>query len=234
MSDSYTLYLDDSYMTEFEAVVVRSGPKFVVLDSTAFYPEGGGQPSDTGVLHSEEGELRVVKAMKRGAQIFHYLDGNLPVGAQVRGVVDWDQRLWNMRRHSGEHLLTGLLEAKGSGPKVFSSLTQLDFKPSSLDEEVLKEVTEVFNGIIEADIPVKIYSVNREELDVGDDERKKSFLQKIPGNIQTLRMVEIGDHAVTFCMGTHVKTTGDIGKIKTINLEHKKKRRKIVYFELEE
>jgi len=233
MSDSHTLYLDDSYMTEFEAKVVRSGPRFVVLDRTAFYPEGGGQPSDTGVLHSEEGELRVVKAMKRGAQIFHYLDGNLQVGSEVRGMVDWEQRFWNMRRHSGEHLLTGLLEARGSGPKVFSSLTQLDFKPSSIDEDVIREVTGVFNGIIEADIPVRIYSVNREELDVGDDLRKKSFLEKISGNIQTLRMVEMGDHAVTFCMGTHVKTTGDIGKIKTISLEHKKKRRKIVYFELE-
>ena len=234
MSNSHPLYLDDSYMTEFKAEVVRTGPRFVVLDRTAFYPEGGGQPSDTGKLHSDEGELRVVKAMKRGPQIFHYLDGDLKVGSEVRGVIDWDQRFWNMRRHSGEHLLTGLLEARGSGPKVFSSLTQLDFKPSSLDEEVLNEVVEVFNGVIEANIPVKIYSVNREELDVGDDERKMSFLEKIPGNIQTLRMVEMGDHAVTFCMGTHVKTTGDIGKIKTISLEHKKKRRKIVYFELEE
>jgi alanyl-tRNA synthetase len=205
-----------------------------VLDRTAFYPEGGGQPGDTGVLYSEEGELRVVKAMKRGAQIFHYLDGGLKVGSEVRGVIDWDERFWNMRRHSGEHLLTGLLESRGSGPKVFSSLTQLDFKPSSLDETILNEVTEVFNGIIEADIPVRIYSVNREKLDVGDDERKKSFLEKIPGNTQTLRMVEMGDHAVTFCMGTHVKTTGDIGMIKTMSLEHKKKRRKIVYFELEE
>ena len=234
MSDSHPLYLDDSYMTEFKAEVVRTGPRFVVLDRTAFYPEGGGQPSDTGKLHSDEGELRVVKAMKRGSQIFQYLDGDLKVGSEVRGVIDWNQRFWNMRRHSGEHLLTGLLEARGSGPKVFSSLTQLDFKPSSLDEEVLNEVVEVFNGIIESNIPVRIYSVNREELDVGDDERKMSFLEKIPGNIQTLRMVEMGDHAVTFCMGTHVKTTGDIGKIKTISLEHKKKRRKIVYFELEE
>ena len=234
MSDSHPLYLDDSYITEFTAEVVRTGPRFVVLDRTAFYPEGGGQPSDTGMIHSNGNEFKVVKALKRGTQIFHYLDGNIPVGSKVNGNIDWDSRFWNMRRHSGEHLLTGLLESKGSGPKVFSSLTQLDFKPSKLDEEALREVTEVFNGIIEADIPVRIYNVSRGELDVGEDARKQSFLEKIPRDVHTLRMVEIGDYAVTFCMGTHVKSTGDIGKIKSIRLEHKKKSRKIVYFQLED
>jgi misacylated tRNA(Ala) deacylase len=138
-----------------------------------------------------------------------------------------------MRLHSGEHLLTGLFEARGSGSKVFSSFSQLDFKPSDLTEEIVSEVWERFDEIIDEDVPVEIYFTNREELDVGDDMRKKSFLEKIPNDIHELRMVKIGVYAETFCMGTHVKRTGDIGKIKDLRLEPKKKRKKIVYFELD-
>jgi len=230
--DSIQLYVEDSYLREFDATVIRTGPRFVVLDRTAFYPEGGGQPSDTGTMKAGGETFKVVKVMKRGNQIFHYLDGNIPKGTEVHGVIDWEPRFWNMRRHSGEHLLTGLFEAAGSGHKVFSSFTQLDFKPSELDEETVRRVAEKFDSIIDMDIPIRIYYTNREELDVGDDTRKRSFLEKIPGNVQKLRMVEIGDYALTFCMGTHVKSTGEIGRLKSIRLEPKKKRRKIVYFEL--
>lgn len=233
MSDSVPLYVDDSHIREFDARVVRSGPRFVVLDVTAFYPEGGGQPSDTGTLEAGDETLKVLKVMKRGTQIFHYLGGDLPEGAEVRGVVDWDRRLTHMRLHSGEHLLTGLFEAEGSGLKVFSSFTQLDFQPSGIDEETLKRVWERFDSIIEEDVPVTIYYTSRDELDVGDDARKQSFLEKMPPNVQELRMVQIGGYALTFCMGTHVRSTGEIGKLKNLRLEPKKKQRKIVHFELD-
>lgn len=233
MSDSVPLYVDDSYIKEFDARVVRSGPRFVVLDITAFYPEGGGQPSDTGTLEAGDETLQVLKVMKRGTQIFHYLDGDLPEGAEVRGVVDWDRRLTHMRLHSGEHLLTGLFEAEGSGPKVFSSFTQLDFQPSGIDEETLKRVWARFDSIIEEDVPVTIYYTSRDELDVRDDARKQSFLEKMPPGVQELRMVQIGGYALTFCMGTHVRSTGEIGKLKNLRLEPKKKQRKIVHFELD-
>jgi len=233
MGDSELLYIKDSYQKEFDAKVTRIGPKFVVLDKTAFYPEGGGQPSDTGKLIVDGEEFKVIKVMKRGDQVFHYLNKDIELGSEVHGVIDWEQRFEYMRLHSGEHLLTGLFEARGSGPKVFSSFSQLDFKPSELTEEILSEVWQRFDEIIDEDIPVEIYFTNRDELDVGDDQRKQSFLEKIPKDIHELRMVRIGDYAETFCMGTHVKTTGDIGKLKGLRLEPKKKRKKIVYFDLE-
>ena len=93
-----------------------------------------------------------------------------------------------MRLHSGEHLLTGLFEARGSGPKVFSSFSQLDFKPSELTDEVVAEVWKRFDEIVEEDVPVDIYFTNRDMLDVGDDVRKQSFLEKIPPNVHELRM----------------------------------------------
>jgi misacylated tRNA(Ala) deacylase len=226
------LYVDDSYLREFDATVVRSGPRFVVLDRTAFYPEGGGQPTDHGTLEAGGEKHSVVKVMTRGPQLFHYLDGDIPQGAEVHGVIDWERRYGYMRLHSGEHLLTGLFEAAGSGPKVFSSFTQLDFKPSPLDQETLEDVRRRFDEVVDMDVPVRIYYADRDRLDVGDDERKQSFLEKIPADVERLRMVEIGDHAHTFCMGTHVKRTGEIGRLKSLRLEPKKKRRKIVYFEV--
>ena len=227
------LYTDNPELKEFDATVTRTGPKFVVLDKTGFYPEGGGQPSDTGKLIVDGGEVKVVKVMKRGTQVFHYLSQDIAMGAEVHGVIDWGLRLKYMRLHSGEHLLTGLFESLGSGPKVFSSFSQLDFKPSEMDEAMVEEVHRKFDEIVEMDVPVEIYYTSREDLDVGDDERKQSFLAKIPKNIETLRMVKIGEYAETFCMGTHVKSTKDIGKIKDFTMEPKKKQKKIVYFEFE-
>ena len=149
MGDSELLYLKDSNQTEFDAKVTRTGPKFIVLDQTAFYPEGGGQPSDTGKLIVDDEEIKVIKAMKRGDQVFHYLEKDIAFGTEVHGVIDWSQRFEYMRLHSGEHLLTGLFEARGSGPKVFSSFSQLDFKPSELTKEIVSEVWKRFDAIID-------------------------------------------------------------------------------------
>ncbi len=232
MSETELLYAENSYLKEFDATIIKSGPKYVILDRTAFYPEGGGQPNDTGKIITKEKILKVTKVLKRGSQVYHYMDGDIHQGDNVHGIIDWDQRFWNMRRHSGEHLLTGLFESLDTGPKVFSNLEQLDFKPSRLDENTVLRVADQFNSIVNANVPVYIHYSNREDLDVGTDERQKTFLEKIPQNVKKLRIVKIGNHAQVFCMGTHVKSTGDIGKLKRIILESKKKKRKIVFFEL--
>ena len=232
-NSSEPLYVLDSHLKEFDARVVKSGPKFVILDRTAFYPESGGQPSDTGKITYLGGEASVRKVMKRGRDIYHYLDGDISVGTDVCGLIDWEPRHWNMRRHSGEHLLTGLFEKRGNGPKVYSDLERLDFKPSELDEGTVREVEAEFNAIVNGDLPLSIYYTSREELDVGDDARKQEFLEKIPRNIDRLRMVDIPGYAITFCFGTHVRSTGEIGLLTELRLSKAKKGRKIVHFFLE-
>jgi Ser-tRNA(Ala) deacylase AlaX len=227
---SIPLYVDDSHLREFDAEVIKAGPRFVVLDRTAFYPESGGQPSDTGVLRLEDREVEVHKVMKRGRDIFHYLRGDIPFGASVHGVIDWEPRLYNMRRHSAEHLLTGLFEREGAGPKVYSDLTRLDFKPSGLMEDAVCRVEAEFNLIVEADIPLRIYYASRDELEGEEDERKRSFLDNIPRALDRLRMVEIPGHALTFCFGTHVRSTGEIGPLAEMELTVGKKGRKSVSF----
>ena len=175
---STPLYVEDSYLREFDAMVTKAGPRFVVLDRTAFYPESGGQPSDTGVLRTGDGEILVHKVMRRGREIFHYLRGDIAVGSSVHGVIEWEPRYYNMRRHSAEHLLTGLFERRGSGPKVYSDFAQLDFKPSDLTEETVRLVETQFNEVVEADIPLRIYYASREELEGEEDERKRGFIEK--------------------------------------------------------
>ena len=138
-----------------------------------------------------------------------------------------------MRRHSAEHLLTGLFEEADSGPKVYSDLERLEFRPSSLDLETLKQIRSKFDDIVNENAPVRIYYTNREELNVGDDARKSVFLEKIPRNIERLRMVDISEHALTFCFGTHVNSTGEIGRLTNLTLNQGKKQRKIVHFILE-
>lgn len=231
-SNSIPLYAKDSYLREFKARVVKSGPKFVVLDRTAFYPESGGQPSDTGLLISGESKLRVFKVLKRGFEIFHYIDGGLEKGSEVTGLVDWDNRFWNMRRHSGEHLLTSLFEKAGAGPKVYSDLTRLEFMPSGIDEESLRRVESDFKEVVDADLPIRIYYADRSKVDVGDDARKIRFLEKIPRSVERLRMVQIPGYSPIFCFGTHVKSTREIGYLSSLILESGKKNRKIVYFSL--
>jgi alanyl-tRNA synthetase len=174
--------------------------------------------------------VEVHKVMKRGRDIFHYLRGDIPVGASVRGVIDWELRLYNMRRHSTEHLLTGLFEREGAGPKVYSDLTRLDFRPSDLTEETVRSVEAEFNGIVEVDIPIRIYYASRDELEGEEDERKKAFLEKIPRALDRLRMVEIPGHALTFCFGTHVRSTGEIGLLSELELTEGKKGRRSVSF----
>lgn len=232
-SNSLPLYANDSHITKFDALVVKSGSKFVVLDRTAFYPDSGGQPSDIGALVYERGEAKVVKVLKRGAEIFHYLDMDIPIGTLVHGAIDWPTRSWNMRRHSAEHLLTGLIETLGEPPKVFSDLKRLEYQPSALTEEQISGVKRRFDEIVDEDAPVRVYYEERAKIDASGNPRKISFLQKIPRNVERLRMIDIGPYASTFCFGTHVKSTKEIGHLAELRLEDAKKGKKIVYFCLE-
>jgi Ser-tRNA(Ala) deacylase AlaX len=232
-ANSIPLYADDSHLIEFDASVVKAGPKFIVLDRTAFYPDSGGQPSDLGVLRHSGGEAHVLKVAKRGLEIFHYLDSNLTVGATVHGVIDWPTRSWNMRRHSAEHLITGLIEALGEPPKIFSDLQKLEYQPSALTKEQIRRVERRFGEIIEEDAPVRVYYEERAKIDASGDPRKISFLQKIPRSVDRLRIVDIGSYASTFCFGTHVKSTREIGCLVELRLEDAKKEKKIVHFRLE-
>jgi len=219
-------------LTEFDGVVVKSGPKFVVLDRTAFYPDSGGQPSDVGILRHAGRDVKVLKVVKRGLEIYHYLDADIPLNTAVHGVIDWPTRRWNMRRHSAEHLLTGLIETLGEPPKIFSDLEKLEYQPSGLTEEQVRGVGRRFDEVVDEDAAVRVYYEDRAKIDASGDPRKIGFLEKIPRSVDRLRVVDIGPYASTFCFGTHVKSTGEIGHLAELRLEDAKKGKKIVHFKL--
>jgi Ser-tRNA(Ala) deacylase AlaX len=138
-----------------------------------------------------------------------------------------------MRRHSAEHLLTGLIEALGEPPKIFSDLERLEYQPSTLTEDQIRGVECSFNEVVDEDVPVRVYYEDRARIDASGDPRKILFLNKIPRSVDRLRIVDIGAYASTFCFGTHVKSTREIGHLVELRLEDAKKGKKVIHFRID-
>lgn len=212
------LYYDSPYIREFEGTVVscEKGKKGyeVVLDQTAFYPEGGGQPSDTGVL----GGVKVLEVHEKQGVVTHYLEAPLTAGETVTGVIDWELRFIHMQEHSGEHLVSGLIHERfgydNVGFHMGAEEVTIDFNGLiEWDElmEIEKKANEIIwdNREIYADFPAK------EELDALDYRSKK----ELTGDV---RIVKIPGGDVCACCGTHVKHTGEIGLVKFLSMIHYK------------
>lgn len=230
------LYLENSTARTFEATVERADGERVVLDQTHFYPTGGGQPHDTGVLRTDGGSARVVDVQGRDA-IHHALEGEVPEpGATVRGELDWERRLAHMRYHTAQHLLSALLLAEYDAPTVGNQLyadhARLDCRYPRFDERDLDDVERRLNDLIDEGRPVRWYTLERERAERElDPERTR--LELLPESITEVRIVEIGtEHESesesggpngrrpepgeaydrTACAGTHVSNTADIGR----------------------
>ena len=207
------LYYLDSHMREFSAVVLSCEQSKhgwdVVLDRTAFYPEGGGQPGDRGVL----GGAAVTDTHEKGGEIVHYCDRPLAVGAEVTGSIDWDWRFSLMQHHSGEHILSGLIhEAYGYNNVGFhmgKDAVTIDFS-GMLDEAALEELERKTNEKIWEDLPVEILWPDAEELARLPYRSKKELTGEV-------RIVRFPGADLCACCGTHVKRTGEIGLLKILS-----------------
>ena len=212
------LYYDSPYIREFEGTVLscEKGKKGyeVVLDRTAFYPEGGGQPTDTGIL----GGAKVLEVHEKQGLVIHYLEAPLTVGETVTGVIDWEPRFIHMQEHSGEHLVSGLIHERfgydNVGFHMGAEEVTIDFNGLiEWDElmEIEKKANEIIwdNREIYADFPPK------EELDALDYRSKK----ELTGDV---RIVKIPGGDICACCGTHVKRTGEIGLVKFLSMIHYK------------
>ena len=207
------LYYLDSHMREFSAVVLSCEPGKhgwdVVLDRTAFYPEGGGQPGDRGVL----GGAAVTDTHEKGGSIVHYCDKPLEVGVEVTGTIDWDWRFSLMQHHSGEHILSGLIhEAYGYNNVGFhmgKDAVTIDFS-GMLDDAALAELERKTNEKIWEDLPVEILWPDAEELARLPYRSKKELTGEV-------RIVRFPGADLCACCGTHVKRTGEIGLLKILS-----------------
>lgn len=216
------LYYQDSEMREFDAVVVSCAEnknRFeVVLDRTAFYPEGGGQPGDEGVLYLSDrpGEkVRISDTHEREDEILHYAEKPLAPGTKVHGEICWQHRFDLMQNHSGEHIVSGLIHKKfgyeNVGFHMGKDMITIDLN-GEFSAEDMREIEQKANERIWADVPVEIHSYTEEEAASLTYRSKK----ELHGSI---RIVTFPGADVCACCGTHVKHTGEIGLIKLISLQ---------------
>lgn len=214
MYETKKLYYEDVYKKEFTAKVLecRQGKKGyeVILDQTAFYPEGGGQPSDTGSL----GEAAVTDVHEKNGELIHYTDCALEPGMEVQGQINWARRFDLMQQHSGEHIVSGLVhEAFGYenvGFHMGSDVITIDFS-GMLDEAQMAEIEAKANQIIWENQEVEIFYPTEEELKNLEYRSKKELSGWV-------RIVRFPGADTCACCGTHVTRTGEIGMVKLLSV----------------
>jgi len=219
--------IEGNYIKEFDAIVTKNKENYICLDQTAFYPIGGGQPSDTGILKWDEKQSKVKEVIKKGETIEHIIEGEIPVvGKKVHAIIDWDKRFAHMKMHTAQHILSGIIfddfGARTVGNQIHAEYSRVDFCPAHFTDEDLTKIKNKFNEIIKQKISVKIYEEERENLEKRID-KQRANLDLLPKSIKKLRIVEIEGFDICPCAGTHVKNTSEIPEINNIKKEHKGK-----------
>ena len=231
------LFLGDSYLREFEAVVVELSGREVILDRTAFYPGGGGQTPDRGTLGIGPVHASVVDARREGRQVVHVLDNPIPnTVRELEGSLDWERRYGHMRHHTALHVLSGVIwrnfGAKVTGGQMRSDRARMDFSfPEEWTTGVVGEIERLTNEALAEERPVKVYELPREEaLETPDLIRTQVNL--VPERVRMIRIVEIEGIDTQADGGTHVANTGEVGEIEITSHKSKGRQNKRVEFVL--
>ncbi len=220
------LYLKDCYLREFEATVIDVAEDWVILDRTSFYPEGGGQPSDTGWMEWGQNRSQVTHVMKKNGEVYHVVGGELPArGAKIRGIIDWDRRYRHMRYHTALHILAGvvyhLYNSTITGSQISEDKARIDFTLEDLSKEKVEKIESEANRVVEEGRNVNIKFISREEL-VSNPQLIRIKPELIP-NIPVLRIIEIEGFDAQLDGGTHVANTREVGRIKVLKTVNKGK-----------
>lgn len=212
------LYYRDSSIREFEAAVLETGvdeagTPYAVLDQTAFYPTGGGQPHDTGFLSG----IPVVDVEERNGRVIHWLASPLPSGeVRVHGEIDWQRRFDHMQQHAGQHLLSAafetLYEAETFGFHMGQEVVTVDIARHPILPADIRAVEDMVNRIIFDNRPISCNFVTSEEL-------ASIPLRKPPSVSDNIRIVSVADFDNSPCGGTHPRHTGEIGLVKVLRWE---------------
>ena len=219
------LFRQDAYIKETDATVTAVEERGVRLDRSIFYPTGGGQPGDTGLLRWDGGEARIVDSVKAdGGDVLHVLAPDAPrpdVGTKVHAILDWERRHLHMRMHTALHVISAVIKGNVTGGQVGVDKSRLDF---NLEGEVpTKEwVTEEVNKLIALDRPVTQQWVTDEEL-TSRPELVKTLSVRPPMGAGRVRLLSIEGVDLQACGGTHVARSGEIGRVECIKIENKGK-----------
>jgi len=234
------LYQTDSYLKDFDAVVtdVDAQNHGLVLDRTAFYPGGGGQPADLGVLKYGEHTLEVRQVKRVDGKYVHILQADDPLpqaGSRVHGVLDWERRYQLMRTHTAMHILCGVIfrdyGASVTGGNMDPLKGRMDFEFETMRAELVGEIEEAINKEVEAARPLQVKILPREEaFAIPDLIRTKINL--LPPGIKEVRTVEIVGLDLQADGGTHVRNTSEVGRLKVTDYKSKGKINKRIYVDL--
>ncbi|KYK33463.1 MAG: hypothetical protein AYK22_06620 [Thermoplasmatales archaeon SG8-52-3] len=221
--DTEPLYRKNHYIKEFDAEVLWISGSKIILDKTAFYPEGGGQPGDIGYLLFNGNKISVTSVNKTGNAIIHTIDGKLEVGDKVHGEIDWNHRYTLMKHHTGTHLVNGALRTK-LGEHIWQAGSQLEINNARFDfshykpisEAEKKEIEILANKFIKQAVPVEKKAMDR-------NSAEKTFGFRLyqggvpPGN--SILVLNIPGVDVEACGGTHLNNTSEVEKIRIIKTE---------------
>jgi misacylated tRNA(Ala) deacylase len=228
------LYMDDSYLKIWDAKIVSvKDDKFIILDQTAFYPKGGGQPWDEGIIKKNGDQYKVVYTGKFSGEISHEVDKpGLKEGDNVICEIDWERRYTYMRHHTACHLLSNILynrtDAKITGNQIELDKSRMDFSMTDYSPEKLRSFVDEANEIIKKDLPVSVDYMNRDEV-MGKPALARLAVG-LPKNISEFRIVRIGDIDDQVDGGTHIKSLKEIGQIELTKTVNKGKNNRRMYF----
>lgn len=229
------LYLEDHYLKEFDSKIVEiPDSKSLVLEKTAFYPRGGGQPSDRGAIILKDGSnLEVVECSKQETGVLHSLANPISegyysnlMGSDVHGVIDWQLRYLHMRYHTALHILSGVVflkfSAKITGGQIYPDRARLDFSLDDLTKERLAVIESEVNRVVTENHEVRTYWLTTEKA-LQKKEMYRLSADLLPKGLDKLRIVDIVGFDAQLDGGTHVARTSEVGTIKITKTQNKGK-----------
>jgi misacylated tRNA(Ala) deacylase len=231
------LFSGDSYMREFEARVVKLDGREVILDRTAFYPGGGGQPADKGSLGIGPVRAAVVDTRRESGRVVHVLDTAIPDTVRdLKGTLDWERRYAHMRYHTALHVLSGVIwrnfEAKVTGGQMRTDRARMDFSfPGDWTADVVGEIERLTNEALAENRPVKVYELEREEA-LADPDLIRTQVNLVPERVKRIRIVEIVGLDTQADGGTHVANTREVGDMEITGHKSKGRQNKRLEFML--
>jgi misacylated tRNA(Ala) deacylase len=236
------LYQRDSYLSEFQAKITKLDPEnhAIILDQSAFYPGGGGQPPDSGWLIVGDNTYQIKRARKIGGDILHSVDEETALpkpGLTAMGKIDWERRYQLMRTHTAMHILCGVIfrdyGASVTGGSMEPMSGRMDFEFETMHKDLVQAIEVAINEEVAQARPVRVDILPREEaFQIPDLIRTKINL--LPEGIQEVRIVEIKGLDLQADGGTHVNNTSEVGKIEVVDYKSKGKINKRIYVRLVE
>ncbi len=232
------LFLKDAYLKDFEARVVRVAGREVILDRTAFYPGGGGQPVDKGALGVGPIQAAVVDVRREEGDIVHVLDAAIPgTVRELNGEIDWGRRYAHMRYHTALHVLSGVIwqnfGVKVTGGQMRPDRARMDFSfPSEWTADIVGEIERLTNKALAQGRPVRVYELPREEA-LKNPDLTRTQINLVPERVKMVRIVEIEGIDAQADGGTHVASTREVGTLRITNHKSKGCQNRRVEFVLE-